>query len=434
MGRIVSDNLGAPSVCVIGLGKLGLPLALNFASNGVRTNGFDIDSKRVSDLNSGTCDFIEPGLTDQLSRLTASRDFTAFDSLSQATSDVSHVVVVVPLDIDSTGIPDFTKIDFAISELASCLKPGQTVIVETTVPVGTTRSRVARVLEERTGLIAGKEFFVAFSPERVSSGSMKKGFAEYPKLVGGLTDNCALKAKSLYSNGFSFTQNPSLDREVGVWIMQSAEAAEFAKLAETTYRDVNLALANTFALACLEQKIDYFEVIEACNSQPFSHLHKPGISVGGHCIPVYPHLYLSTNDGMGLVEVAREVNERVPAKMVAWAAKQGSVESSTTALIIGLGYRSGVKESAHSGAYNLQEALEARGVNVELADELFTAQEVASHGFTPKSAGSNYSSIFINSGSPQYVVDILDQCGGDALIIDGRRTLDANPPLNYIRL
>lgn len=434
MGRILVGYLEKPSVCVIGLGKLGLPLALNFASNGVKTNGFDIDSKRVSDLNSGICDFIEPGLTDQISRLTASRDFQAFNSLSQAASDVSHIVVVVPLDIDTAGSPDFTKIDSAISELARCLKPGQTVIVETTVPVGTTRSRVGKVLEEKTGLKAGIEFFLAFSPERVSSGSMKKGFAEYPKLVGGLTDNCALKAEALYAAGFRFTPNPRLDREVGVWVLESTEAAEFAKLAETTYRDVNLALANTFALACLEQKIDYFAVIEACNSQPFSHLHKPGISVGGHCIPVYPHLYLATNDGMGLVEAAREVNDKVPAKMVALAAKRGSAERSTTSLIIGLGYRSGVKESAHSGAYNLQAALEARGVNVELADELFTADEVASHGFTPKSLGSKYSSIFINSGSPQFVVDILIQCGGDALIIDGRRTLDANPPSNYIRL
>jgi nucleotide sugar dehydrogenase len=422
------------AVCVIGLGKLGLPLALNFASNGVRANGFDISSKLVSDLNSGNCDFFEPGLTDQLLRLTESKQFEAFDSLSRAISDVSHVVVVVPLDLDPAGNPDFTKIDSAVSDLARCLKPGQTVIVETTVPVGTTRSRVGRVLEERTGLIAGQEFFLAFSPERVSSGSMKRGFAEYPKLVGGLTDTCTLKAKALYTAGFSFVQNPNLAREVGVWDMESIEATEFAKLAETTYRDVNLALANTFALACLEKNIDYFGVIEACNSQPFSHLHKPGISVGGHCIPVYPHLYLSTNDGMGLVEAAREVNERVPAKMVALAAKQGSAESSSTSLIIGLGYRSGVKESAHSGAYNLQEALEARGVNVELADELFTADEVASRGFTPKSRRSKYSSIFINSGSPDYVVGILKQCGGDALIIDGRRTLEANTHLNYIRL
>jgi len=430
----VSDDLGEMSVCVIGLGKLGLPLALNFASNGVRANGFDINSKLVSDLNSGNCDFFELGLTDQLSRLTESKQFVAFDSLSRATSDVSHVVVVVPLDIDSAGYPDFTKIDSAISDLARCLKPGQTVIVETTVPVGTTRSRVGRVLEERTGLIAGQEFFLAFSPERVSSGSMKMGFAEYPKLVGGLTDTCTLKAKALYTAGFSFVQNPNLAREVGVWDMESIEATEFAKLAETTYRDVNLALANTLALACLEKNIDYFGVIEACNSQPFSHLHKPGISVGGHCIPVYPHLYLSTNDGMGLVEAAREVNESVPEKMVALAAKRGSAESNSTSLIIGLGYRSGVKESAHSGAYNLQEALEARGVNVELLDELFTADEVAAHGFKPKSGSSKFSSIFINSGSKQFVVDILKQCGGDALIIDGRRTLDANPPLNYIRL
>ena len=428
------DDLEKLSVCVIGLGKLGLPLALNFASNGVRTHGFDINSKLVSDLNSGSCGFIEPGLTDQLSRLTESKQFEAFESLSQATSNVSHVVIVVPLDIDSAGNPDFIKIDSTVSDLARCLKPGQTVIVETTVPVGTTRSRVGRILEERTGLIAGQEFFLAFSPERVSSGTMKKGFAEYPKLVGGLTDNCTLRAKALYTAGFSFVQNPNLDREVGVWGMESIEAAEFAKLAETTYRDVNLALANTFALACLEKSIDYFAVIEACNSQPFSHLHKPGIAVGGHCIPVYPHLYLSTNDGMGLVEAAREVNESVPEKMVALAAKRGSAESDSTSLIIGLGYRSGVKESAHSGAYNLQEALEARGVNVELSDELFTADEVSAHGFTPKREESKYSSVFINSGSPEFVIDILKQCSGDALIIDGRRTLDANTPLNYIRL
>jgi nucleotide sugar dehydrogenase len=430
----VFDSEGKPSVCVIGLGKLGLPLALNFASNGLRTHGFDIDSKRVSELNSGVCDFVEPGLTNKLPQLLDSKNFKAFDSLSQATSEVTHVVVVVPLDLDAIGSPNFVNLDSAILELARCLKPGQTVIIETTLPVGTTRSRVGRVLEEKTGLVAGEEFFLAFSPERVSSGTMKSGFADYPKLVGGLTAVCAQKAESLYSAGFSFNQNPALNREVGVWIMESLEAAEFAKLAETTYRDVNLALANTFALACLDQKIDYFAVVEACNSQPFSHLHNPGISVGGHCIPVYPHLYLSTNDGMGLVEAARAVNDKVPAKMVALAANRGAAEPNSKSLVIGLGYRSGVRESAHSGAYSLRDALEARGVNVELSDELFTADEVASHGFAPKVGSSKYSSVFINSGSPKFVIDTLKECGDDALIVDGRRTLGANTPLNYIRL
>jgi nucleotide sugar dehydrogenase len=421
------------SVCVVGLGKLGLPLALQFASNGIETWGFDIDSVKVSSLVSGVSEFDEPDLTSRLRDLVDMNLFTPTNDLSKAVSGASHIVVVVPLDIDLANKPDFAKLDSATSEIGKVLKVGQTVVVETTVPVGTTRERLTPLLEKNSGLKAGVDFCVAFSPERVSSGSMKQGFARYPKLIGGITKECAVAAV-LYKEGFNFEQNPALNREVGVWVMGSSEAAEFAKLAETTYRDVNLALANTFAMASMRHGIDYLEIVEACNSQPFSHLHTPGISIGGHCIPVYPHLFLESNDGMGLIEMARKVNESMPERMVQVSQAHSPSPAGSNALIIGLAYRTGVRESAHSGAFQIKESLEKIHVVTHLADELFSDEEILKEGFLLLPNLQKIDLVFINSGDESYIRQLLDTIGGTPLIVDGRRTLTSNPPKRYIAL
>jgi nucleotide sugar dehydrogenase len=336
------------------------------------------------------------------------------------------------LDIGVDKKPDFSKMDMACLEISKYLKSGQTVIVETTVPVGTLRNRIAPLLESISGLIAGKDFHLAFSPERVSSGTMKMGFSTYPKLVGGLTFPCAENAARLYRQGFKFHSNPLIKREVGVWIMGSTEAAEFAKLAETTYRDVNLALANTFALASMKHGIDYLEVVEACNSQPFSQLHNPGIAIGGHCIPVYPHLFLESNDGLGLIESARSINDAMPSRMVALAQGVSEARAGSKALIIGLCYRTGVRESAHSGAFQLRDALSAIGLEVELVDELFHDDEIEAMGFVPRSPESIFEHVFINSGDEGFVESVVSQMPDTTLVVDGRRTLKSKS--NQVRI
>lgn len=433
-GNQVQSSSSTHSACVVGLGKLGLPLALEFASNGVKTFGYDISPKRVQDINSGDCGFEEPGLTDALSSLLNSGMFRAYDSLLDATTSASHIVIVVPLDVDEQKKPDFSKIDMAVKELSKSLKKGQTVILETTVPIGTTRNRVGAALQASSSLEAGVDFHLAFSPERVSSGRMKFGFSNYPKLVGGLTEACSKSAAELYGAGFRFADAQVGQRGSGVWNMQSLEAAEFAKLAETTYRDVNLALANTFALICLEEEIDYMAIVEACNSQPYSQLHSPGIAVGGHCIPVYPHLMLHSHSGLSLIEAARAVNDNMPRVMVGKAIDLESPTSNSRSLIVGLSYRTGVKESAHSGAFQLRDALVRVGVEVELVDEMYTAEEVEARGFSPLKDHGAFNYVFINSGTEDFIHNTLATLKGDPLIVDGRRSLDPSLHSKHLRL
>ena len=186
----------------------------------------------------------------------------------------------------------------ATKSLAEHLTPGTLISYETTLPVGTTRNRWKPMIEEISGLTEGKDFHLVFSPERVLTGRVFADLRRYPKLVGGLNDAGTAKGIDFYQQVLDFDDRDDLPRANGVWDMGTAEAAEMAKLAETTYRDVNIGLANQFGKYAAANGIDVYKVIDACNSQPYSHIHRPGIAVGGHCIPVYPvsytHLTLPT--------------------------------------------------------------------------------------------------------------------------------------------
>ena len=164
------------------------------------------------------------------------------------------------------------------------------------------------MLEQGSGLVAGDGFHLVFSPERVLTGRVFADLRKYPKLVGGFSRGCEERGIAFYESVLDFDERTDLPRANGVWPMGSAEAAEMAKLAETTYRDVNIGLANQFAKFADKNGIDVYAVIEACNSQPYSHIHQPGIAVGGHCIPVYPRLYLHNDPDATIVAAAREAN------------------------------------------------------------------------------------------------------------------------------
>ena len=280
-------------ICVVALGKIGLPLAVQFASKGHRVVGADVDQHLVNLVNRGEEPF--PGEAHLAEKLRDAVDgglLTATTDTTAAVATAEVVVIVVPLFVDEDGTPDWGWMDAATASVGRGLKEGTLVSYEATLPVGTTRNRFAPVLEELSGLEAGEDFHVAFSPERVLTGRVFEDLRKYPKLVGGINQASTDAAVDFYDAVLDFDDRPDLPQPNGVWDLGTAEASEFAKLAETTYRDVNIGLANQFAQYADQIDVDVLKVIDASNSQPYSHIHRPGIAVGGHCIPVYPRLYL----------------------------------------------------------------------------------------------------------------------------------------------
>jgi len=430
----IGDYLSPPRrVAVVGLGKIGLPLAVQFASRGMKVVGMDVSNEVIQQVNLGLANFSESGMATLLRHAVESGGLRGTTDFQDAVKGASYIVVVVPLYVDSGGESDFTNIDQAIAEVGKNLERNSTVIIETTLPIGTTRTRFAPIMEKESGLIAGKDFFVAFSPERVSSGTVFADFRRYPKLVGGINPESTARAAELYKKGFEFDMRPDLSRNNGVWGMDSAEAAEFAKLAETTFRDVNIALANTFANHAEELGISYAGIREACNSQPFSMLHSAGISVGGHCIPVYPHMYLQSDKSADLVTLARKINKEAPERSVRLVAERLGGLQGKNILISGLSYRTGVKEAAFSGARDLYRALSALGANVHLVDELFAVTEILEMGFE-SDANCTYDALFINSGSHGFQASLLGKLSTAAIVMDGRSILKQSDWENLIQI
>jgi len=296
------------------------------------------------------------------------------------------------------------------ADVGSALQPGTTLALETTVPVGTTRTRLAPALEAASGLKEGADFHVIFSPERVFSGRVFADLATYPKLVGGLDAAGEARGAELYGQFLP---------DVEVRSMGGAEAAELTKLVETTYRDVNIALANEFARHADVLGLDVQAVIDAANSQPFSHVHRPGVAVGGHCIPVYPRFYLAGDPGAQLPRAARDVNEAMPAYAVDLL---GDVAGQTV-LILGVAYRGGVKETAFSGAFGLREELERRGARAVAADPLYDAGELAALGFSAWT-GEPVDAAILQADHAQYTALRPADLPGARVVVDGRGVLD----------
>jgi nucleotide sugar dehydrogenase len=280
-------------ITVVALGKIGLPLAVQFARKGHSVIGTDVNEKTVELVNSGVEPFPgEAHLGEYLAEVVKIGALRATSNTTSAVAESDAVVVVVPLFVDKDGVPDFGWMDAATQSIGNGLKPGTLVSYETTLPVGTTRDRFAPALEKLSGLKAGVDFHLVFSPERVFTGRVFADLRKYPKLVGGINEASGAHGVKFYEEVLDFDERADLLRGNGVWDLGSSEASELAKLAETTYRDVNIALANQFALFSESHGIDVQKVIDASNSQPFSHIHRPGIAVGGHCIPIYPRFYL----------------------------------------------------------------------------------------------------------------------------------------------
>jgi nucleotide sugar dehydrogenase len=422
-------------VAVVGLGKIGLPLAVQIAESGSQVIGVDTNPEVVRLVNDGQEPFPgETELANRLSNVTRSRGLEATCDTTDAARQATEIVVIVPLYVDDTGQPDFTSIDSATTLIGRGLQRGALVTFETTLPVGTTRQRFTKILEQESGLTVGDEFHVVFSPERVLTGRVFSDLRRYPKLVGGVTPVCGIRGANFYDRILDFDERTDLAKPNGVWNLGSCEAAELAKLAETTYRDVNIALANQFAKFASSQAIDLATVIEACNSQPYSHIHQPGIAVGGHCIPVYPKMYLLNDPAAEVVRAARRTNESMPEHFVQQLEQIHGTLEDELVLVLGASYRGNVKESAFSGVFSVVRALKAREARCWVTDPYFSSEEIAALGLPNDADSAEVTAIIVQADHHEYRQIDFGRFPKLRTVLNGRSFLISPPPAGVTRI
>jgi UDP-N-acetyl-D-glucosamine dehydrogenase len=350
-------------VGVIGLGYVGLPLAVEFARRGLRAVGFEVDSKKADALNRGES-YIGDVTSDALREAVASerlRATTDFDSLSSCDA----IIICVPTPLRKTKEPDISYILAAATEIQQRLRRGQLVVLESTTYPGTTDEVLLPMFEER-GLKLDEDFLLAFSPERVDPGNPQFHTDNIPKVVGGCTDDSTEAAAALYSQ---------IVREVHP--VTSARVAEAAKLLENTFRAVNIGMANEMARLCYHLGIDTWEVIRAAATKPFGFMaFYPGPGIGGHCIPLDPH-YLSwkaRQHGFDsrFIGLAEEVNSRMPEHVVTLVADGLNDErkslNGSRVLLLGVAYKKDIDDVRESPALSIIDRLRAKGADVRYHD------------------------------------------------------------------
>ena len=355
-------------VGIIGMGYVGLPLAVEFAKGGFRVDGIDLDASKVKAINAGKS-YIADVTSGELAALVEKGTLeatTRFDALAE----VDCVIVCVPTPLRKTRDPDISYIVSALEEVAKRLHRGMLVILESTTYPGTTEEVMLPRLEE-TGLKVGRDFFLAFSPERVDPGNRVWNTRNTPKVVGGMTRECGRIAAALYQQ--------VVERVVPV---SSARAAEMIKLLENTFRSVNIGLVNEVALICDRLKLEVWEIIDGAATKPFGFMpFYPGPGLGGHCIPIDPH-YLSwklrTLDYQArFIELASEINGSMPhhvlARIVDTLNRAKKAVSASRVLVVGVAYKKDTSDMRESPALDIIRLLHDRGAKVDFHDPFVAA-------------------------------------------------------------
>src|SRR4051812_1879953 len=350
-------------VGVIGLGYVGLPLAVETARSGFKTIGFDLSENVVSGINRGEShikDVLEERLKPLVKRKTVSATTNPADL-----AKCDAISICVPTPLNKIKDPDLSYIVAAAKTVRDVLRRGHLVILESTTYPGTTREIMLPVLEE-TGLKVGKDFFLCFSPERVDPGNPVWQTKNTPKVLGGVTSECADVGLAFYSRVF--------DTMV---LVESAEAAELVKVYENTFRMINIALANELAQACEKLGIDVWGVIDAAATKPFGFMKfTPGPGLGGHCIPLDPH-YLAwkmrtLSYTTRMIEVASEINTEMPEYVVAKVSDAANVSglalSRTRVLALGIAYKRNIDDLHESPALDIIQLLQQKGATVSYHD------------------------------------------------------------------
>jgi UDP-N-acetyl-D-glucosamine dehydrogenase len=348
---------------VLGMGYVGLPLAVELGRAGFSVLGYDVSERVVSGLNAGTShikDVASEALQEivQAGRLEATTDAARL-------AECDALIICVPTPLGKTRDPDVSYVVAATEAVAATLRPGQLIILESTTYPGTTRDLMLPVLEQ-AGLAVGTDFFVCFSPERVDPGNERWVIRNTPKVIGGITPRCLEHGMALYRRVMQ-TVVP----------VSSTETAELTKLLENTFRAVNIALVNEMAQACDRLGVDVFEVIEAAATKPFGFMKfTPGPGIGGHCIPLDPH-YLAwkmktLNYRTRLIELAGEVNSEMPRFVVEKVRDalndRGRALNGSRVLVIGVAYKRDIDDVRESPALDIIKLLQDKGADVVYHD------------------------------------------------------------------
>jgi UDP-N-acetyl-D-glucosamine dehydrogenase len=352
------------NIAIIGLGYVGLPLCLQFARSGVRVLGLDIDAKKVSALNAGkSCiRHIDGG---EIKKLVTAGKFSASGDFSKI-KGVAAVLICVPTPLKKNREPDLSYVLKTGEAIAPHLQNGMLVVLESTTYPGTTENELREVLERGSGLKAGKDFHLAYSPEREDPGNPESKVSEIPKVIGGFTPACLEKAKEVYGN--------AIHKLVPVSNCRTAEAT---KLLENIFRSVNIALVNELKTVYGAMDIDVWEVIAAAKTKPFGFMpFYPGPGLGGHCIPIDPFYLAWKAKQIGqetrFVELAGEINTAMPQRVVARVAvaltEMEKKLRGSRVLVLGLAYKADVDDDRESPSYRLMDLLKAHGAEAAYHD------------------------------------------------------------------
>ena len=407
-------------VGIVGLGYVGLPLAMEFARAGFRVLGFDVSQAVVDGLTQGRSHVQDVASAD-VARFAKEGKFTATTDLARL-REPDVVSICVPTPLSKTKDPDVSYVLAATNAVKRALRRGQLIVLESTTYPGTTRELMLPALEA-TGLKVGEDFFLAFSPERVDPGNPKWNTHNTPKVVGGITPACGRVAVAIYE--------PAIERLVAV---SSTEAAELVKILENTFRSVNIGLVNEMAIVCDKLGVDVWEVIEAAATKPFGFMKfTPGPGVGGHCIPLDPH-YLAwkmrtLNYRTRFIELAGEINAEMPeywvARVVDRLNEQGRAARGSKVLVVGVAYKKDIDDVRESPALDVIRLLQRRGAAVsyhdphvrKLKDE---AIDLASIPLTSESLAAADCVVIVTDHS-DVDYSLIERCA--RLVVDTRNAL-----------
>lgn len=353
---------------VVGLGYVGLPLAVEKAKAGYKVIGFDIQQKRVTLVNQGH-NYIGDVVDEELDELIDNNKLTATTNY-QKIREVDAVAICVPTPLDIYQQPNTKYVEASTREIAKYLHKGMLIVLESTTYPGTTEEIVKPLLEE-TGLKCGEDFLLAFSPERVDPGNKIYKTRNTPKVVGGVTPFCTEVAAALYNNVL----------ETKVHTVSSPAVAEMEKILENTFRNINIALANEMAILCDKMGIDIWEVIEAAKTKPYGFMaFYPGPGLGGHCIPIDP-FYLTWKARKydyhtRLIELAGEINNSMPDfvvdKLIKLLNRDKKALNGSKILVLGIAYKKDIDDYRESPAIKIIEKLTREGAEIVYNDPLIT--------------------------------------------------------------